>query len=127
MHRWFSAGDSGDVEAFDELLHEHVVVHAPMGLSTNGREAEKQVWRDAIAAMPDLRHDIQELWVTESGMAARVVVSGTLAGTFAGVRGSGQAFQIDQATFVHLRDGRAVEIWEVADTGSLLRQLGVAE
>jgi len=47
------------VDAFDELLHADVVVRAPMGLSTNGIEAEKQVWR-AIAEMPDLRHDIRD-------------------------------------------------------------------
>ena len=32
--RWLAAGDSGDVEAFDDLLHGDVVVHAPRGLST---------------------------------------------------------------------------------------------
>lgn len=33
----------------------------PMGLSTEGPEAEKEVWRDALRAMPDIRHDIQEV------------------------------------------------------------------
>lgn len=54
-------GDSGDVEAFDDLLHVDVVVHAPRGFSTEDLEAEKQVWRDAVAAMPDLRHNVQEV------------------------------------------------------------------
>jgi len=61
--RWLAAGDSGDVEAFDDLLHGDVVVHAPRGLSTEHLEAEKQVWRDAVAAMPDLRHEVQEVLV----------------------------------------------------------------
>ncbi|HVF78176.1 MAG TPA: ester cyclase [Solirubrobacteraceae bacterium] len=124
LHRWFAAGDGGDVDAFDELLHTDVVVHAPMGLSSNGIDAEKQVWREAIAAMPDLRHDIRECWETASGIAARVRVSGTHQGSFGGIEGTGRRFEIDQATFVHLRDGRATEIWEIADTGSLMRQLG---
>src|SRR5215213_5982944 len=51
---WLAAGDAGDVEAFDDLLHDDVVVHAPRGLSTHDLEAEKQVWREAVAAMPDL-------------------------------------------------------------------------
>jgi predicted enzyme related to lactoylglutathione lyase len=29
------------------------VIHAPAGLSTSSAEEEKQVWRDALAAMPD--------------------------------------------------------------------------
>ena len=39
-------------------------------------------------------------------------------------RGHSRRFEIDQATFVHLREGRATEIREIADTGSLLWQLG---
>ena len=62
MERWFAAGDAGDLDTFDGFLHPGVVVHAPMGLSTGGPEAEKAVWRDALRAMPDLRYDIQEVF-----------------------------------------------------------------
>jgi ketosteroid isomerase-like protein len=34
VFRWLAAGDAGDLDAFDELLHPDVVVHAPLGLST---------------------------------------------------------------------------------------------
>jgi len=57
VFRWFAVGDSGDVNAFDLLLHLDAVVHAPARLSTNSAEAEKAVWRDARRAIPDLRHD----------------------------------------------------------------------
>jgi ketosteroid isomerase-like protein len=94
--RWLAAGDSGDVESFDDLLHVDVVVHAPRGLSTEDLEAEKQVWRDAVAAIPDLRHEVQEVVVHGSVEMARVVVTGTLhrqrgtrIGCPAGVRGGG--------------------------------------
>ena len=51
LERWFAAGDAGDLDVFDEVLDPEVVVHAPMGLSTLGPEAEKAVWRDALRAM----------------------------------------------------------------------------
>ena len=54
--RWLAAGDRGDVDAFDALMHVDAVIHAPRGLSTDGSEAEKKVWLEALAAMPDLRH-----------------------------------------------------------------------
>jgi ketosteroid isomerase-like protein len=41
IYRWLAAGDAGDFDAFDELLHPDAVVHAPRGLSTTSREAEK--------------------------------------------------------------------------------------
>ena len=97
MFRWLAAGDRGDVDAFDDLLHPDVVVHAPAGLSTESAEAEKQVWREALAAMPDLRHDVQEVVVDGDVEMARVIVTGTMRGDFGGVEGTGRAFRMDQA------------------------------
>lgn len=118
--RRLAAGDSGDVVAFDELLHHDVVVHAPRGLSTEDRESEKQVWRDALAAMPDLRHEVQEVLVDGDVEMARVVVTGTLRHDFAGVPGGGRPFRMDQAVICHLADGKIAEAWEIADVGSLI-------
>src|SRR5690348_11742721 len=78
IERWLAAGDSGEVDAFDDLLHADVVVHAPAGLSTDSCAAEKQVWRDALAAMPDLRHAVQEVLVVGEAEMARITVTGTL-------------------------------------------------
>lgn len=124
LERWFAAGDAGDFDAFEEFLHPDVVVHAPMGLSTEGVAAEQQVWRDALAAMPDIRHELRDVLDAGGTIAARVVVTGTLQGDFAGIEGTGQTFEIDQALFAHVREGKIVEAWEIVDTASLLRQLG---
>lgn len=125
LERWFAAGDAGDFEAFDDFLHPDVVVHAPMGLSTEGPEAEKQVWRDALRAMPDIHHDLQEVITAGTTIAARAVVTGTLQSDFAGITASGKSFRIDQGLFAHVRDGKIIEAWEIVDTASLLRQVGV--
>lgn len=124
LEGWFAAGDAGEFDAFHDFLHPDVVVHAPLGLSTEGVAAEQQVWRDAVAAMPDIRHDLREVLTVGSTVAARAVVTGTLQGDFAGIEGRGQTFEIDQALFAHVRDGKIVEAWEIVDTASLLRQLG---
>lgn len=124
LERWFAAGDAGDFEAFDDFLHPEVVVHAPMGLSTQGPDAEKQVWRDALRAIPAIRHDLQEVISVGATIAARAVVTGTLEGDFAGIAGNGQSFRVDQALFAHVLEGKIVEAWEIVDTAELLRQLG---
>lgn len=121
--RWLAAGDAGDFEAFDELLHPYAVIHAPAGLSTKSADEEKAVWRDALAAMPDLRHDVKEVVVNGDLEMARVVVTGTLAASFGGVEGTGRSFRIDQAVITHLRDGKVVEAWEIADIAALRAQV----
>jgi ketosteroid isomerase-like protein len=123
IFRWLASGDAGDVEAFDELLHPDAVVHAPAGLTTKSCAEEKAVWRDALAAMPDLRHDVQEVVVNGDVEMARVVVTGTMAADFGGVEGSGRSFRIDQAVVVHLRDGKVGEAWEIADIAALRSQV----
>lgn len=124
LERWFAAGDAGDFDAFDDFLHPDVVVHAPMGLSSEGPEAEKAVWRDALRAMPDIRHDIQEVISVGHTIAARAVVTGTLQGDFAGITANGKSFRVDQGLFARVREGKIAEAWEIVDTASLLRQLG---
>ena len=82
---WLAAGDRGDVDEFDRYLHPEVVVHAPLGLSTTGVEAEKAVWADGKRAMPDIRHEVRETMASDSRAMARVVVTGTMIGEFAGI------------------------------------------
>lgn len=118
--RWLAAGDSGDVRSFDDLLHPDVVVHAPRGLSTTNREAEKQVWLDAVASVGNLHHDVQEVVAQDGVEMARVVVTGTLLRDFAGVRGDGRSFRMDQAVICHVAGGKVIEAWEIADVGSLV-------
>jgi predicted ester cyclase len=123
IFRWLAAGDAGDLSAFDELLHPDVIVHAPLGLSTRNIDDEKAVWKDALAAMPDLRHDVQEVVTDGNVEMARVVVTGTMAASFAGVEGAGRGFRIDQAVITHLRDGKVMEAWEIADIAALREQV----
>ncbi len=98
-------------------------MHAPLGLSTTNADEEKAVWKEALAAMPDLRHDVQEVLVDGDVEMARAVVTGTMAASFAGVEGSGRSFRIDQAVITHLRDGKVIEAWEIADIAALRTQV----
>jgi len=123
VFRWLAAGDAGDFDAFDKLLHPGAVIHAPAGLSTTSADEEKAVWSDALAAMPDLRHDVQEVVVDGDVEMARVVVTGTLTANFGGVESTGRSFRIDQAVITHLRDGKVVEAWEIADLAALRAQV----
>ena len=99
------------------------MIHAPAGLSTASAAEEKAVWQDALTAIPDLRHTVQEVVVDSEVEMARVVVTGTMAGSFGGVEGTGRSFRIDQAVIAHLRDGKVAEAWEIADIASLIVQV----
>lgn len=119
----FAAGDSGDVDSFDLYLHDDIVVHAPAGLSTVGIKSEKESWRKAKSAMPDLHHEFMEVLATSSREAARTVVSGTMHGTYGGLTAEGRRFATDQAVFARVRDGKICELWEIVDVSAIKDQL----
>ena len=123
VFRWLTAGDAGELDVFDELLHPDAVIHAPAGLSTASAAEEKAVWQDALTAIPDLRHTLQEVVVDGNVEMARVVVTGTMTEGFGGVEGTGRSFRIDQAVITHIRDGKVAEAWEIADIAALMMQV----
>ena len=81
------------------------------------------MWKDALAAMSDIRHDVQEVVVGGDVEMARVILTGTITSSFAGVEGTGRSFRIDQAVITHLTDGKVVEAWEIADIAALQAQI----
>jgi predicted ester cyclase len=120
----FAAGDAGDLEAFEQYLHDDVVVHAPAGLSTVGLESERESWRKAKAAIPDLHHEFVDQFSSLDAEAGRAIVTGTMRGSYGGLAAEGRRFRIDQAVFAHVRDGKIAELWEIVDTAVLREQLG---
>jgi predicted ester cyclase len=121
---YLAAGDAGELDVLGRYLHDDVVVHNPNGITTTGLEHEKETWWSARSAMPGLRHHIREVVNSGSVVAARITVSGMLRGTFAGVSADGRAFEIDQAIFMHIADGKVEEMWVIVDTGRFYREMG---
>ena len=124
LQGYLGAGDAGDLEKLGHYLHDDVIVHDPGDLTTTGLEHEKETWRRARKAMPGLRHEVQEVVSDGSVLVARVELSGTLEGQFAGFTGEGQKFKIDQAIFMHIRDGKGEEMWTIVDTENFRKQIG---
>lgn len=127
LKRYVHAGDRRDFAHMRGLLDERVVTHLPGGSTSTGVEALQRSWAAAHEGLSDLRHDVQEVLVTGDLAAARLVVTGVHTGPFLGVPATGATVQVDQALFAQVRAGRIVEMWEVVDTGTGLRQLGVLE
>jgi hypothetical protein len=97
--RWFAVGDSGDLDAFDDLLHEYVVLHAPLGFATNGRKRRKRSGGVLSKEYPPSYTRSRRRYRIVSTVVAGVVATGTRRGEFAGVPARGNRFEIDQVTF----------------------------
>lgn len=124
LRGYLAAGDRGDLDKLGDYLHEDVIIHDPGGQTTKGLEHEKETWRKARESMPGLRHEVQEVIVAGNVIAARVQLSEALVGQFAGIAGEGQKFKIDQALFMHIRDGKVEELRAIVDSENFRKQVG---
>ena len=121
---YLAAGDAGVLDQLGSYLHEDVIVHDPGGSVTRGLAHEKETWRRARKAISGLCHELQEVIADGSAVAARVEISGTLIGEFAGISGDGQEFAIDQAIFMHISEGKVSELWSIVDSEDFRTQVG---
>ena len=81
------------------------------------------MWRKALDAFSDICQEIQEVISVGSTVAARVAVTGTQEGEFAGIAQCGKSFTVDQAILAHVRRGQIVELWGIVDGASFREQL----
>ena len=122
---YLNAGDSEDYLALRKMLTLDVVTHAAGGSTLIGLEALETSWKTAHKGLSQLRHHVVELIQGSSVVAARVLVSGVHTGSFLGVPPTGGMIRVDQALFARIENEQIAELWEIVDTGSGLRQLGV--
>lgn len=125
LRQYVHAGDDRDFSELEPLLASDVLTHSPGGVEIVGVEGQITAWIAAHEGLDDLRHEIRGVLAQGETAAARIRVSGTHNGSFLGVAPTGAHISVDQALFVRVRAGRIAEMWEVVDTGSGLRQLGV--
>ena len=122
---YLAAGDAGDEERLRELLHADILTHTPGDAVVVGVDAILRTWAAAHQGLAELRHHvIAEIHAADLA-AARVRAGGVHHGPFLGVPATGKHLEVDQALFVRIADARIVEMWEIVDTGSGLRQLGL--
>ena len=116
--------NQGRVEAIDEMLAEHSVIHG-LGGDLRGPAGFKPFHASYRNAFPDVRIQVEDV-VAENGMvAARWSAAGTHRGGGLGFEATGRAVTFHGMTFVRVEQGKLVEAWNVFDQLGMLQQIGV--
>ena len=112
-----------DDDAVATTLHPELRFRGSLGQETVGLH-EWRAYRDGVRrASPDFFNDLVDLVADGDRAAARLVWSGTHAGTLLGAAGTGRRFAYSGAAFFTARDGLLAEAWVVGDLDELRRQL----
>ena len=111
----------GNFDALHEIVSPDYVLH-PEGIrGVDGLTAMVEGYRRALAG---LRVTIDHQFAEDDYVATRSTISGRHEGEFNGIPPTGREVTFSCLTISRCQDGRIEEEWELADTVSLLRQVG---
>ena len=122
MEEYFTKGDEA---IWDELAQPDVVVHGVTGDLRGAAEA-KAFYARLRAVFPDLGATIDDIFGEGDKVALRITETGTMRGSFMGMEPTGKSFTLAAIQVCRFSGGKLAELWGARDTGSQLRQLGIA-
>jgi steroid delta-isomerase-like uncharacterized protein len=118
--------NAGDIDGFGQQLADDYVEHDEIPGLPPTKEGVLQYFRFMLAAFPDMRMDVQDVIASGDKAVARLRVSGTHMGDFAGIPATGNPVSVNNIDiFRFSEDGLACEHWGVVDQLTLMQQLGV--
>ena len=113
----------GNLAAIDELFSPDFVEHqAGIAPGRDGVEGSIGVLRTAF---PDLHLAVEDAAADGDRVWLRLHATGTHAGPFMGLPGTGRRIDITVIDIARIVDGRLVEHWGVADRFSVAQQIGL--
>jgi steroid delta-isomerase-like uncharacterized protein len=112
--------------AIDELCSETFTIHDPSAPELpKGPEAAKAYIGAFVAAFPDIKIAVHDLFGEGDRVALRWSAEGTHQGELNGIPPTNKQVTISGHAIYRLADGKIEEDWITADSLGLLQQLGV--
>ena len=125
MRRLYDLIGEGDIDGFSDLLADDFVEHEETPEFPPTKAGVVAFFRAWVAAFPDLRMVPDDVLVSGDKVVARVRVTGSHRGTFAGLSPTGKRVEVQLIDIIRFGDdGRAREHWGVFDQFTMLQQLG---
>jgi predicted ester cyclase len=121
--------DGGDYSLVPLLFDEDFQDHGPMG-DTRGHDAFIETLDGFRAALPDFRHEIEDVtMVADDTVAFHVRTIATFSGEMMGVWGQGQQIDLWFINGARFRDGKVLEHWGPGPQGGarLMAAMGLEQ
>ena len=126
IQRLYDLINAGDIDGFSQQLADDFVEHDELPGLPPTKEGVIQYFRFMLAAFPDMRMDVQDSFASGDKAVARLRVSGTHMGDFAGIPATGNPVSVNLIDITRFGDdGLAREHWGVVDQLAMMQQLGV--
>jgi steroid delta-isomerase-like uncharacterized protein len=125
--RWFEeVWNQRRSATIDELLTPESVGHLETG-DVHGAEAFKRVHAEFLAAMPDLRVEVEAIVADGDNVVVRWRANGRHSGDGLGVKATHHPVSFRGMTWMRYRDGKLVEGWDCWNQVGMVQQLRDAD
>lgn len=115
--------NTGDVDAFDDLVDSNSVDHDPAPGQQPGPEGYKVFFTEMRTAFPDLHVDVETLVADDDQVAFAYTLTGTHQGTFRGHEATGKSVKVRGMQISRFAEGKMTERWGSSDEIGILTQL----
>jgi len=123
--RLYDLINAGDIGAFSEHLSDDFVEHEKTPGLAPTKAGVKDFFRMQLAAFPDLRMNVEDVFASGAKVVARVRYTGTNRGEFMGMPATGKSVDVHLIdVFLFGDDGLVREHWGVMDALAMMMQLG---
>lgn len=117
--------NSGDVDAFDDLVAPNSVDHDPAPGQQSGPEGYKAFFTEMRTAFPDLQVDVETMVADDDQVAFAYTLTGTHQGPFQGHEATGKTVKVRGMQISRFAEGKMTERWGSTDEVGILTQLGL--
>jgi len=124
LKRIFSELNKGNFNVIDELFAEDFVDRYPVPGETPNKEGFKQFLADTHRSFPDWHWSVEDILAEGDKVAYRFTMHGTDKGGFIGLPPTGKKVSLTGIGILRFANSKIVERWTIADSMTLLRQLG---
>ena len=127
IHRFTTATNTADWDAFDELLTDDFTRHcqATPNVQVTSREAFKKLQQSFLVSMPDQKITLDMLIAEDDKVAAYATYTGTLIGPMGEFQPTGKSVESKFISVFRIEAGRIAELWVEWDNLAMLTQLGL--
>jgi steroid delta-isomerase-like uncharacterized protein len=117
--------NTGDLDAFSEVVAPGCVDNDPAPDQGPGPEGFKTFFTAMRTAFPDLKVEPQTMVAEGDQVAFAYTITGTHKGDFNGIAPTGKPIEVRGMQIGRFEDGKMVERWGSSDELGILKQLGV--
>lgn len=117
--------NGGDLESIQQLTTADFVAHQLGASNDRDRDAFKEFHAGLLDAVPDLRHEVEDVVADGDDLVLFLTVRGTPEKQYGALAPTGESFEGPCFQKYRIEDGRVAELWVLPNAMGMLRDLGI--